>query len=83
MSQSGSRYLQKELKKANNEPVEQILSEVLIMGGLKEIMLDQYGNYFFQILLSSCSVDQRLRILEKIGPEFIQISCHKQGTHSI
>ena len=46
-------------------------------------MVNQYGNYFFQKLLSNCSVDQRLRILQLIEADFIKICRHKQGTHTI
>ena len=46
-------------------------------------MINQYGNYFFQKLLSNCSVDQRLHILNLIKKDFIHICCHKQGTHTI
>lgn len=46
-------------------------------------MVNQYGNYFFQKLLSNCSVEQRLQILDHIKDDFIKICCHKQGTHTI
>lgn len=50
---------------------------------LSPIMRNQYGNYFFQKLLSNCSVHQRLQILHMIKDDFIKICCHKQGTHTI
>ena len=46
-------------------------------------MVDNYGNYFCQKLLSSCSVDQRLTILKNISPKFIEICCNRKGTHTI
>lgn len=47
------------------------------------MMVDNYGNYFCQKFLSSCSGDQRLTILKKITPRFIEICCNKKGTHTI
>ena len=46
-------------------------------------MVDNYGNYFCQKLLSSCSGDQRLAILNMIKPKFNEICCNKKGTHTI
>lgn len=46
-------------------------------------MVDNYGNYFCQKLLSSCSGDQRLAILNMIKPKFFEICCSKKGTHTI
>ena len=63
-SQTGSRYLQKELTKASPSLIEFMLSEV--NRELSKIMVNQYGNYFFQKLLSNCSADQRLQILDMI-----------------
>jgi hypothetical protein len=46
-------------------------------------MVDNYGNYFCQNLLQSCSGDQRLAILKGIGDKFIEICCDRKGTHTI
>lgn len=46
-------------------------------------MVDNYGNYFCQKLLSTCSCDQRLFILTIIQEHFIKICCNKKGTHTI
>lgn len=46
-------------------------------------MIDNYGNYFCQRLLSSCSGDQRLAILGMIQNKFFEICCNKKGTHTI
>jgi hypothetical protein len=43
-TQSGSRYLQEELKKADPSFLEFILTD--IGSGLPSIMIDRYGNYF-------------------------------------
>lgn len=50
---------------------------------MPELMVDNYGNYFCQKLLSSCSGDQRLAILSMIKQRFIEICCNKKGTHTI
>lgn len=47
------------------------------------IMIDNYGNYFCQRLLSSCSGEQRVQILKLIEHEFITICIDKRGTHAI
>ena len=54
-TQTGSRYLQNSLTKSNPELIEFLLAEV--GQSLASIMINQYGNYFFQKLLSNCSVD--------------------------
>lgn len=46
-------------------------------------MVDNYGNYFCQRLLQTCSSDQRLFILTIIQDQFIKICCNKKGTHTI
>jgi hypothetical protein len=61
-NQSGSRFLQKLLTKANKEVVEFFLDE--IDSKVNKLMMDKYGNYFCQELLLSCSGNQRLEILK-------------------
>jgi hypothetical protein len=70
-NQSGSRFLQKFLTKANKEIIEFFLNE--IDPTLNKLMMDKYGNYFCQELLHSCSGYQRLHILEKVEENFINI----------
>ena len=80
-NQSGSRFLQKLLTKANKEVIEFFLDE--IDSSLNKLMMDKYGNYFCQELLLSCSGTQRLEILKKIQTNFIQVCKDKKGTHTI
>lgn len=61
-NQSGSRFLQKLLTKANKEVIEFFLDE--IDSKVNKLMMDKYGNYFCQELLLSCSGTQRLEILK-------------------
>jgi hypothetical protein len=49
LEQTGSRFLQKLLNKANNAVVSFLLSE--IEENFAELMIDNYGNYFCQKLL--------------------------------
>lgn len=46
-------------------------------------MIDKYGNYFCQHLLRSVSPENRLKIITYLGPEFVRVSCHDVGTHSM
>lgn len=80
-NQSGSRFLQKLLTKANKEVVEFFLEE--IDSSINKLMMDKYGNYFCQELLLSCSSHQRLEILKKIELNFIEVCKDKKGTHTI
>ena len=63
-TQSGSRFLQKELNKADSNFVEFILND--IGSSLAEIMVDTYGNYFCQKLVSCCSLKQSSHVLSLI-----------------
>ncbi len=80
-NQTGSKFLQRLLDNANPTQVQFLLIE--IEDHLSKLMVDNYGNYFCQKLLSACSGDQRLHILEKIRQDFNLICCSKKGTHSI
>jgi len=50
---------------------------------LSRIMIDRYGNYFCQKLLSMCDTKQRSWILELIRKDFTKICCDQRGTHTI
>lgn len=80
-NQSGSRFLQKFLTKANKEIIEFFLEE--INSSVNKLMMDKYGNYFCQELLHSCSGHQRLNILKKVEENFLQVCKDKKGTHTI
>lgn len=80
-TQTGSRYLQKDLNKTSCDVVNFLITD--IGREMSKIMIDRYGNYFCQRLLSSCTAQQRLTILELIGPDFIKICCDSRGTHTI
>lgn len=46
-------------------------------------MIDQYGNYFCQTLLKTADSENRLEIIKMLGKEFVKVSCHSVGTHSM
>ena len=63
-TQTGSRYLQKEMTKAKVGMIDFLVND--IGADFPRIMVDNYGNYFCQRLLSSCSGEQRVQILKLI-----------------
>lgn len=80
-TQNGSRYLQKELARADPTFIEFVLQE---MGPtLQDIMVDCYGNYFCQKLLQCCTIKQRSQVLVLIKKNFNAISCDSRGTHTV
>ena len=46
----------------------------------EDIILDEYGNYMFQSLISVCDLSQRFRILMKIKETIPILACQQQGT---
>ncbi len=64
LTQTGSRFLQKQLTKANPAFVSFVLQEV--EKDLPTLMTDDYGNYFCQRLVSSCSPAQRIAFLTQV-----------------
>ena len=80
-SQNGSRYLQKELNKADPAFIEFLLEDIEI--NLSKIMVDRYGNYFCQKMLSCCSQKQLIKVLNLIKEDFISICCDQKGTHTV
>lgn len=80
-NQHGSKYMQRILAKANPETVDFIVKD--IADQIHELMVDNYGNYFCQKLMQSCSAQQRLYLLERLSPHIMKIACDKCGTHSM
>lgn len=80
-TQAGSRFLQKQLTKGSPEFVEYVLKE--IESYLAELMTNDYGNYFCQRLLSSCSTSQRLIFVTEIKGKITTIAKDSKGIHTI
>lgn len=80
-TQAGSKYLQRLLLKGNSSTVEIILSGV--EEDIAALMCDAYGNYLCSVAFQACSMRQRQRMLEKLGPNVASIACDKRGTHAL
>jgi hypothetical protein len=63
-TQKGSRYMQKFLNKLLPEKINKLLYG--ISKDLKEVMIDNYGNYFMQKLTQCCSSSQRMFVLQSV-----------------
>jgi hypothetical protein len=74
-----------EAKLRKQQRIERFTSFILCEIGDKvnETMVDRYGNYFFQELISKCNDEQRLGILHSINTNFIEICTDKKGTHTV
>jgi len=64
LTQTGSRFLQKQLMKSDPSFISFVLEEV--ENALADLMVDDYGNYFCQRLISSCSPPQRISFISKV-----------------
>lgn len=63
-TQKGSRFMQKFLNKISPESVDRMLNR--LSSSFKEIMVDNYGNYFMQKLMQSCSSEQRVYVVQSV-----------------
>lgn len=61
--------------------IELIIDE--IKDNLGELFTDSYANYFCQKLIMNASSEQRFKILKYFAKDFIDVSCHEVGTHSM
>ena len=73
--------MQEYLKKASFNSVSLIIEKIKLDFG--NLMADSYGNYFCQSLVRSVGSEQRLRILEALRPNFVEVACDNVGTHSM
>jgi len=73
--------MQKELNTITPQSLDQLIA--VLSPNLCNIMNDTYGNYFSQKLIQCCTSQQRLKILQAIAKDFVAISIHPSGTHSI
>ena len=77
----GSINLQKKIYYLDNQEIAFLLYNILPC--ISEIMILEYGNYFFQKFIKKLNVRQKLKIYQIIEPNFINIALNKNGTHSI
>ena len=73
--------IQNILINANENEIDLILSRIKKKSS--EIMIDKYGNYFFQKLIEFCTPKQRHFLLLSIKENFVEISNNSFGTHPI
>jgi hypothetical protein len=78
---SGSRQVQKYLRKCSTEGIEEVLSGIL--NEITEFVTNDYANYMLQSLISVCNVDQRTRIVMKLSENMVELCRNKQGTHCL
>ena len=77
----GSINLQKKIYYLDNQEIAFLLYNILPC--ISEIMILEYGNYFFQKFIKKLNVQQKLKIYQIIEPNIINIALNKNGTHSI
>ena len=80
-TQKGSRAIQNILINANESEIDIILQK--IKNKSSEIMIDKYGNYFFQKLIEFCTPKQRHFLLLSIKDNFVEIANNSFGTHPL
>eukprot|EP00931_Biecheleriopsis_adriatica_P003913 TRINITY_DN105661_c0_g1_i1.p1 TRINITY_DN105661_c0_g1~~TRINITY_DN105661_c0_g1_i1.p1 ORF type:complete len:743 (+),score=150.29 TRINITY_DN105661_c0_g1_i1:121-2349(+) len=80
-TQAGSKLLQRKLLKGHPSVIKDILEG--LETELPEIMCNMYGNYLCSAAFQSCSVYQRLRMLEITSQHLRTIAKDKWGTHAL
>lgn len=80
-TQNGSRSLQKAVKKTNKEILFYMFEE--LQDQLPVLIMDNYANYFCQKFYCYLSLQERLRYLNKISKDILEISTCKVGTFTI
>ena len=80
-TQKGSRSIQNILSTVSEKEIDIILKK--IKSKSSEIMIDKYGNYFFQKLIEFCTPKQRHFLLLSIKDNFVEIANNSFGTHPL
>ena len=78
---NGSRLLQKLLTQGGVEVISRVIDEV--ENHLTVIMCDTYANYMCQQLFQAANASQRLRLLSRLSPRFVEVARDRRGTHSL
>ena len=78
---NGSRLLQKLLTQGGVDVISRVIDEV--ENHLPVIMCDTYANYMCQQLFQAANASQRIRLLSRLAPQFIQVARDRRGTHSL
>lgn len=77
----GSRYLQRMIDTISPSDIN--LFFYFTSKNLKELMCDQYANYFIQKIISKCNYSQRIFLYAKLKYDFISIAKNICGTHCL
>ena len=77
----GSRAVQRLLSVASPAEIDSIVE--VLAGKLDKLVVDGYGNYVFQKLLQSCSLECRLAALRNLVNQLPSILQTKTGTHAM
>ena len=77
----GSRYLQKMIDTISSNDIN--LFFYFTSKNIKELMCDQYANYFIQKIISKCNYSQRIFLYSKLKYDFISIAKNICGTHCL
>lgn len=78
-SESGSRFVQE--KVGNPRYLKVFFQEM--KKRLPELMTDNFGHYAVETLFTHCSSNQRITLLQNLGPSLPNVACHKQGSFSV
>lgn len=78
-SESGSRFVQE--KVGNPRYLKVFFQEM--KKRLPELMTDNFGHYAVETLFTHCSSNQRMTLLQNLGPSLPNVACHKQGSFSV
>jgi len=78
-SESGSRFVQ---TKVNNPRFLKVFFQEM-KKRLPELMTDNFGHYAVEALFKHCSSNQRITLLQNLGPNLPNVACHKQGSFSV
>ncbi|OIV97894.1 hypothetical protein TanjilG_12651 [Lupinus angustifolius] len=82
--QSGCRFLQRMVDEGTHEDMRMVFEGII--ENVVELMMDPFGNYLVQKLLSVCNEDQRLQIVLMLTNEpgqLVRISLNTHGTRVV
>ncbi|KAI9023256.1 armadillo-type protein [Hyaloraphidium curvatum] len=79
--QFGCRFLQRKLEEGAGNDRELIFTEVY--DHFNDLMTDPFGNYLCQKMIEVATDAQKSTIVDKVGPELVNISLNMHGTRAV
>lgn len=79
--QVGCRLLQQALDEEGTMAASLILNEGIAFWG--EAMVDPFGNYLFQKILEKITPQERIMLIQSVGPRLVNASLNLHGTRSV